>query len=97
MKTIRIAAGAGYAGDRIKPALNNISKGKIDYIIFECLAERTIALAQKEKLENPDRGYNHLLECRQSQLQVCVRYLWRVAQLRRQTPLRLTMELRHFC
>jgi hypothetical protein len=64
MKSIRIAAGAGYAGDRIEPALDNIIRGDVDYIIFECLAERTIALAQKEKLSNPDKGYNHLLEYR---------------------------------
>lgn len=64
MKSVRIAAGAGYAGDRIEPALDNIIRGNVDYIIFECLAERTIALAQKEKLINPDKGYNHLLEYR---------------------------------
>ncbi|MFX1537252.1 MAG: acyclic terpene utilization AtuA family protein [Promethearchaeota archaeon] len=64
MKTIRIAAGAGYAGDRIEPALDIIRRGNVDYIIFECLAERTIAHAQKEKLGNPDRGYNPLLEYR---------------------------------
>ncbi|MEH7097166.1 acyclic terpene utilization AtuA family protein [Neobacillus vireti] len=64
MKSIRIAAGAGFAGDRIEPALDNIIRGNVDYIIFECLAERTIALAQKEKHSNPDIGYNHLLEYR---------------------------------
>jgi hypothetical protein len=64
MKTIRIATGAGYAGDRIEPALDSIRRGNIDYIVFECLAERTIALAQKEKSDDPDKGYNHLLEYR---------------------------------
>lgn len=68
MKTIRIAAGAGYAGDRIEPALDSIARGNIDYIIFECLAERTIALAQKEKLKSPDRGYNSLLEYRMERI-----------------------------
>lgn len=62
MKTIRIGSGAGYAGDRIEPAIDLIEQGKLDYIIFECLAERTIALAQQEKLKNPDKGYNHMLE-----------------------------------
>ena len=46
MKTIRIGSGAGYGGDRIEPAIDLIRKGNLDYIIFECLAERTIALAQ---------------------------------------------------
>ena len=49
MKTIRIGSGAGYAGDRIEPAIDLIERGNLDYIIFECLAERTISLAQKEK------------------------------------------------
>ena len=35
MKTIRIGSGAGYAGDRIEPAMELIEKGKLDYIIFE--------------------------------------------------------------
>jgi len=50
-KTIlRIGAGAGYAGDRIPPALELAEKGQLDYLVFECLAERTIALAQLERL-----------------------------------------------
>ena len=49
MKTVRIGSGAGYAGDRIEPAIDLIEKGNLDYIIFECLAERTISLAQKQK------------------------------------------------
>ena len=64
MKKIRIGSGAGYGGDRLEPALTLIENAKLDYIGFECLAERTIALAQKEKRLNPDKGYNHLLEYR---------------------------------
>lgn len=41
MKKIRIGSGAGYAGDRIEPAVELMEKGNLDYIIFECLAERT--------------------------------------------------------
>lgn len=64
MKTIRIGSGAGYAGDRLEPALELIEKGHIDYISFECLAERTIAIAQQAKLKDPTKGYNSLLEYR---------------------------------
>lgn len=64
MKRIRIGSGAGYAGDRLEPALELIEKGNLEYIGFECLAERTIALAQQERAEYPDRGYNPLLEYR---------------------------------
>lgn len=64
MKKIRIGSGAGYAGDRLEPALELLEKGNLDYISFECLAERTIAIAQKAKLANPNKGYNGLLEHR---------------------------------
>ena len=64
MKQVRIGSGAGYAGDRIEPAVDLIRRGTLDYIIFECLAERTISIAQKKKRENPDLGYNDLFEDR---------------------------------
>ena len=64
MKTVRIGSGAGYGGDRIEPAIDLIKYGKLDYIIFECLAERTISLAQKAKQKDPDKGYNDLFEYR---------------------------------
>ena len=57
MKKVRIGSGAGYAGDRIEPAIDLMLNGNIDYIVFECLAERTIAIAQQEKLKDPDKGY----------------------------------------
>ncbi len=62
MKTIRIGAGAGYSGDRIDPAVELAAHGSIAYLVFECLAERTIALAQKAKLLDPSAGYDPLLE-----------------------------------
>ena len=64
MRTIRIGSGAGYSGDRIEPAVELCEKGEIAYIGFECLAERTIALAQGEKLRDPDGGFDPLLEAR---------------------------------
>lgn len=64
MKTVKIGSGAGYAGDRIEPAIDLMKRGNLNYIIFECLAERTIALAQLQKLKNPELGYNDLFEYR---------------------------------
>ncbi len=58
---IRIGAGAGYAGDRIEPAVELIKNADLDYICFECLAERTIALANKRKLNNLSCGYDDFL------------------------------------
>lgn len=64
MKEIRIGSGAGYGGDRIEPAIDLMRNGDLDYLIFECLAERTIALANLEKAKDPEKGYNHLFEYR---------------------------------
>ncbi|WNJ90372.1 acyclic terpene utilization AtuA family protein [Bosea sp. 685] len=61
MKQVRIGAGAGYSGDRIEPAIELAEKGGLDYLVFECLAERTIALAQQAKLKDPKAGYDPLL------------------------------------
>ena len=62
MKTIRIGSGAGYSGDRIDPAVELAARGSIAYLVFECLAERTIALAQKARLLDPAAGFDPLLE-----------------------------------
>ena len=64
MKTLRIGSGAGFSGDRIEPAIELAEKGKLDYLIFECLAERTIALAQLDRLRDPAGGFDPLLVAR---------------------------------
>jgi hypothetical protein len=64
MRTIRIGAGAGYSGDRIEPAVELAERGELHYLVFECLAERTIALAQQVRLKDPDGGFDPLLASR---------------------------------
>jgi hypothetical protein len=59
--TIRIGAGAGFSGDRIEPALELVEHGALDYLSFECLAERTIALAQMARRRDPQAGFDPLL------------------------------------
>ncbi|AUG55766.1 acyclic terpene utilization AtuA family protein [Thalassospira marina] len=72
MKTLRIGTGAGFAGDRIEPAVELARHGNLDYLVFECLAERTIALAQQAKMQNPQAGFDPLLERRmRAVLPVC--------------------------
>lgn len=61
MKTLRIGSGAGYSGDRIEPAVELAERGELDYLVFECLAERTIALAQQARITDPAGGYDPLL------------------------------------
>ena len=60
-RVLRIGADAIYAGDRIEPATGLARQGRLDYLVYETLAERTIALAQLERIKNPDAGYNELL------------------------------------
>ncbi len=72
MKTIRIGAGAGFAGDRIDSAIDLAREGRLDYLVFECLAERTIALAQLAKRQNRSPGFDPLLRIRmQAVLSYC--------------------------
>jgi hypothetical protein len=61
MRTLRIGAGAGYSGDRIEPAVELAERGRLDHLVFECLAERTIALAQQARQRDPDAGFDPLL------------------------------------
>ncbi len=59
--TLRIGSGAGFAGDRLEPAVILAERGGLQYLGLECLAERTIALAQLRKLKEPAEGYDVLL------------------------------------
>lgn len=58
---VRVGAGAGYAGDRWDPALELAEKGGLDFLAFECLAERTIARENLARLRDETLGYNPLL------------------------------------
>ena len=72
MKKIRLGSGAGYSGDRIEPAVELAEKGDIQYLCFECLAERTIAIAQQAKMKDPSQGYDALLASRmEAVLPIC--------------------------
>lgn len=72
-RPFRIGSGAGYSGDRIEPAIALAERGQLDALVFECLAERTIALAQLRRLKDPQQGYDPLLEARlRAVLPACV-------------------------
>ena len=55
--TVRIGAGAGTSDDRMAPALELAERGDIDYLVFECLAERTVARENLARTKDPDKGY----------------------------------------
>lgn len=61
---MRIGAGAGFAGDRIDPAVELARDGRLNYLVFECLAERTIALAQLSRRQGRNFGFDPLLRAR---------------------------------
>ena len=75
MKPFRIGSGAGYSGDRIDPAQDLAEHGRLDALVFECLAERTIALAQLQRSRHPELGYDVLLgERMRAVLPACLRH-----------------------
>lgn len=63
---VLVGCGAGFSGDRLDapaPVVRSlIAAGGPAAIMFETLGERTLALAQLARLENPERGYEPLLE-----------------------------------
>lgn len=65
MTSVYIGAGAGFAGDRTDAAGPVVAAlARCDgprFLIFETLAERTLAQAQVERQQNPARGYNPAL------------------------------------
>lgn len=64
MRRLRIGGGAGYSGDRIEPSIELAERGELDYLVFECLAERTIALAQQARQADTRAGFDPLLRQR---------------------------------
>jgi len=67
-KTLRIGCGAGFQGDRIDPAVILATQGHLDWLVLECLAERTVAAAQLRRLADPEQGYDPLLRARMTAL-----------------------------
>ncbi|MBE2280460.1 MAG: DUF1446 domain-containing protein [Ignavibacteriaceae bacterium] len=54
---IRIASGQGFWGDLIEAPVWQVTKGQIDYLVMDYLAEVTMSILQKQKNKNPDLGY----------------------------------------
>lgn len=63
---LAIGCAAGFGGDRTDaagPVVDTlVARGGPGVLIFEVLAERTLALAQLDRRANPDRGYAPLTE-----------------------------------
>ena len=59
-----IGSGAGFAGDRIEPAVAMAKSGQVDAIALECLAERTLINALKTRQSSGEGGYDPRLRRR---------------------------------
>jgi hypothetical protein len=59
-----VAGGAGFAGDRIDPAVALASSGRVDCVSLECLAERTIVAGLHARAADPETGYDRRLRRR---------------------------------
>src|SRR5258706_3971932 len=55
---LRLGGGAGFAGDRLDAQMHLAQHGALDYLVLECLAERTIALAQLQRRRDPATGFD---------------------------------------
>jgi hypothetical protein len=58
---MRIGTGAGFSADRLEPAVELAKRGQLDVMVLECLGERTVAFAHRDRMADPRRGYNSLL------------------------------------
>jgi hypothetical protein len=65
MTPLLVGAAAGFSGDRLDaagPVVETlVARGLPSVLIFETLAERTLALAQLERRRDPEAGYEPLL------------------------------------
>jgi hypothetical protein len=54
---IKIASGQGFWGDLIDAPVHQATKGDIDYLMMDYLAEVTMSILQKQRQQNPLYGY----------------------------------------
>ena len=77
--SLRLGGGAGFAGDRLDAPVALAEDGALDYLVLECLAERTIALAQLRRRRDPGDGFDlRLTERVESLLPVLARRRFRL-------------------
>ncbi len=54
---IRIASGQGFWGDLLTAPIDQVTKGPVDYMMMDYLAEVTMSIMQKQKRKDPNLGY----------------------------------------
>jgi hypothetical protein len=56
-QSIRIASGQGFWGDLLTAPLDQVTRGPVDYLMMDYLAEVTMSIMQKQKRKDPRLGY----------------------------------------
>ncbi len=54
---VRIASGQGFWGDLLTAPLDQVTRGPIDYLVMDYLAEVTMSILQKRRKRDPQLGY----------------------------------------
>lgn len=67
-EVVRIGTGAGFSADRLDAAIDLAERGKLDVMVLECLGERTVGFAHRDRMADPTRGYNSYLPRRMKAL-----------------------------
>jgi hypothetical protein len=72
-KTVRLGAGMAFWGDSVRPAIEMVERGDIDYLCCDHLAELTMSILAKQRARNPEHGYTRdILELLRGALPMCV-------------------------
>ena len=61
-KIIRIAGAQGFYGDSPMAAMNIVMEKGADYLMHDALAELTLSILQKDRLQDPSLGYARDIE-----------------------------------
>jgi hypothetical protein len=72
-KVVRLGAGMAFWGDSVRPAIEMVERGDIDYLCCDHLAELTMSILAKQRAADPERGYTRdVLELLRGALRTCV-------------------------
>ena len=72
-KVVRLGAGMAFWGDSVRPAIEMVERGEIDYLCCDHLAELTMSILAKQRAANPERGYTRdVIDLLRGALPACV-------------------------
>lgn len=96
---VRVGTGAGFSEERIYPGVQLLQRGELDYLVCECLAERTVAREALTRTHSPDLGYSPMLaERMRAFMPLCVEKGIRlVSNMGAANPLGAARLVRHVC